>query len=307
MAPPYLSNLPLFHQGKVRDTFVIPERPELLLVVSTNRLSTHNVVHESLIPGKGCVLNALSILWTTVLDFWDTPHHIHAHGENIYNHLPEQTYSKDLHLRAVVVKKLSMEPTELIWRDYLTGSLWKAYQDGNDPYGLNLPRGLKFMSPFPNSPVFTPTEKSVTDDPLNHEKIREAFPEEVAATKQLFLAGRDHALGCGLRLIDAKFEVGRDKNGILHIADEWLTSDSSRYVRVTEVVEGQNAPWFDKQIFRDKAEKIWGSGQKVPLVFPPDIINKGIRAHEELFWLLTGRQMSLQEFQKKHLVNQKIH
>ena len=60
--PPLHPDVPHLYRGKTRDTYALPN-PELLLVVASDRLSTHNIVHESTVPGKGEVLTALSVFW----------------------------------------------------------------------------------------------------------------------------------------------------------------------------------------------------------------------------------------------------
>ena len=298
---PYVAGLPLFNQGKVRDTFKIPGHPNYLLVVATDAISTHNVSHLSLVPGKGQILTALSLFWlNTTLP--GTPTHIVGSGMEIFNWLPQNiAYPADLHLRAVVVKKLHMLGYEFIYRARMAGSLWKSYQAGEpNPYGLTLPEGLQLMSEFEH-PIFTPTEKSETDDPISSLLVEVTVPRRVHdLTRSVYHYGRAYALSKGIDIIDCKEEVGMDKQGFVYLADEWLNGDCCRFVRVEDIQVGIEPPWADKEIFRQAAVKQWG-GKKSgpPLEFSPEVIEKGIGAYHSVFEQLTDR--SLSQFQKEML------
>ena len=52
--------LPIFVQGKVRDTY---DLGNLLLIIATDRISAFDVVLPCGIPDKGLVLNRLSAFW----------------------------------------------------------------------------------------------------------------------------------------------------------------------------------------------------------------------------------------------------
>jgi len=56
-----LDRLDLIAQGKVRDIYAIGE--DRLLLVTTDRISTYDVVHPNPIPDKGKVLTGLSTFW----------------------------------------------------------------------------------------------------------------------------------------------------------------------------------------------------------------------------------------------------
>src|SRR3954447_22436862 len=53
-------DLPPFSRGKVRDMYDLGNQ---LLMVTSDRISAFDVVMDSLIPGKGIVLTALSAFW----------------------------------------------------------------------------------------------------------------------------------------------------------------------------------------------------------------------------------------------------
>ncbi len=158
-----IPGLTLIHEGKVRMTYEIPGHPDLLFVVATNRVSTHDTVHKSLIQQKGENLVSLTVFWMdTILK--DIPNHLVAYGRKIYKYLPKELqYPFGLHLCGVIVHRLNMIPVEFVYRSRMAGSLWTKYyaQGKPNPYGLDLPLGLRLMSPFADI-VFTPTQKLTT-------------------------------------------------------------------------------------------------------------------------------------------------
>jgi phosphoribosylaminoimidazole-succinocarboxamide synthase len=304
-APPVLTNLPLLHQGKTRDSFTLPRvgrrTRHVHLVVATDRVSTHNVVHKSSIPLKGEVLTFLTIFWLRdVLGAAGVKHHLIAWGKRIYDFLPgkQEDYPGDLHRRAIVVETLSMIPVEFIYRAYLAGSLWSDYYSKGllNPYGVDLPKGLSLMTKFEdlegfNRPIFTPTEKSETDPPLPSAETQQKYPQETQETSlgfRVYELGRRHLSSCGLELVDTKFEMGRDRRGVLKLGDEALTLDSSRFTQLSEIRLGLNPTWRDKQVARNTAEAVWAGGPKIPLVFPEELVADISRIYCEVLEQVTG-------------------
>lgn len=294
---PAVQSLPLIHQGKTRDTFKLPD-PSLRLIVATDRLSTHNLVHHSEIPGKGAVLNALSVFWfTTILREKRIPNHLVAFGSDIYSWLPggQGNYPQDLHHRAMVVENLNMLPVEFIFRSYLAGSLYsEQYVKGVDDYGLDLPKGLLRMHSF-HAPLFTPTDKSKTDRPLNTVLVRHNYPSAHTLALKTFLELQSYLRLRGIELVDSKFELGIRADGEIVLGDEVVTPDSSRFVDPRKIVLGKNPPWCDKQIARDYAELYWGTNDPHPLVLPSLVIQNLKRTYHDVFFQAVG--MTLEEFQ----------
>lgn len=298
---PYVECLELAHQGKVRDTYDIPGHEELGLMVATDAVSTHNVVHKSFIPNKGYALTALSIHFVLNVLPNSIPHHIAAFGRKIYDYLPkDRSYPADLHLRAIIIKKVTVIDIEFIWRAYLAGSLWKDYYSKGipNPYGLDLPAGLKLMSRF-DEPKFTPTEKSATDDPLKSDAVAKNHPEATGMSNMVYAIGREYALKRGLDFIDFKCEIGRDKDGTFLLVDEWLNSDCCRIAESSLIKVGTMPPWMDKEIFREVAEKTWNGGQKTALEFSPEVVTQGSNQYKKAILMLTD--LPLEQFQKEYL------
>lgn len=302
--PPALSYLPLIHQGKTRDTF--PAMPGYRLIVATNRLSTHDVVHKSEVPHKGEVLTALTIFWIKeVLEPAGIPHHLAAYGKDVYGGISgkREDYPENLHHRAIVVGELEMIPVEFIVRARLMGSLYKNYYVDSkhlkpNPYGIELSPDLSLMSEF-DPPIFTPTDKSETDDPINSLETARRYTQAYSLMVKMFTLARKYLSERGIDLCDSKFEFGFDRNGLVRVGDEIFTPDSSRYSESLKIVLGQEPPWLDKQIARNEAQRIWGKEPKYPLEFSSEIIEGLSRTYLDIFSRITG--MSLGDFQKKFL------
>lgn len=261
------------HEGKVRNTYIV-EKPDLLCIVATDRVSTYNMVHNSVIPHKGEVLTFLTIYWLTdVLE--KLPNHLVAYGSDIYKYLPEGMQKKypDLHYRALIVKKLDMIPVEFVIRQYLTGSLYKNYILGKDPHNVQLMDNLPKMHRF-SSPLFTPTDKSDTDEPLPTFMVKERYWKASALVEEAFLLAAQKLTSKGLTLVDSKLELGYCRStGELLLADELFTPDSSRFAETDKIREGEDPPWFDKQRLRDAAETIWQQQEFGPLSFSEALID----------------------------------
>lgn len=301
---PIIENLPLIHQGKTRDTFETRD-PAHLLIVATDRLSTHDIIHRCNVLHKGEVLTALTVFWITQLLGSDTRinHHLKAYGKEIYDYLPGQRadYPDDLHYRAIIVRRLDMIPVEFIYRSYLSGSLFKKYYSiGIDnPYGVELGKNLKLMCRF-RTPVFTPTEKSATDDPLRSLNVRHYHPAASEMTLRAFSLIQAYLRSRNIVLIDGKFEAGKFlESDTVAVGDEIATPDSSRFCEFSEIKEGKDPSWLDKQIARDEAERIWGSEPKRPLAFGPELVDKLSDTYRRLLARITD--LDLQEFQNQYL------
>ena len=101
---------------------------------------------------------------------------------------------------------------EFIFRNYLTGSLYDACQNGKDPYGLELPSSLEQWHKF-DTPIFTPTTKGIKDEPLNSQKVREQFPEIISSMQELFSDFTKFAKENGIVVVDTKFEIFINSKG----------------------------------------------------------------------------------------------
>ena len=118
---PYHADLvtqyPLIHQGKVRDSFAIDD--EHMLIVASDRLSAFDVVMDDPIPGKGEILTRIANFWfERTQDI--VPNHLS--GIPIEEVIDDPKALEVLRHRSVVVKRLEPLPLEAIVRGYIIGS-----------------------------------------------------------------------------------------------------------------------------------------------------------------------------------------
>lgn len=255
--------------GKVREIF---DTGEHFLIVTTDRLSAFDVVLPDGIPGKGIILNQLSLFWFAETAPLIPNHLVDNHPARLAALLKDRP---DLLPRSMLVRKLRPLPIEAVVRQYLAGSGWKDYLQTGSLFGIPLPAGLRESESLP-TPLFTPTTKAGAgehDQPLSQEKVVELlgsgrFEEVRDISLKLFALGSAAARKAGLILADTKFEFGTTPSGDLVLIDEILTPDSSRYWPAQEYVPGQPQSAFDKQFIRDYLESTdWDKsppGPKLP-------------------------------------------
>jgi phosphoribosylaminoimidazole-succinocarboxamide synthase len=284
-----IASLPLLGRGKVRDIYAVGD--DKLLIVTTDRLSAYDVVLPTPVPEKGRVLTELANFWFARL------------GAIVPNHLtgidPETVVApgerEQVRGRGVVVRKLSPLPVEAVVRGYLEGSGWKEYSANGMVCGVRLPPGLKRASKLPE-PIFTPATKAEAghhDENITFDRmaqmVGEARAREVRDTAiRLYRAAADYALGRGIIIADTKFEFGLDAGGKLHLIDEALTPDSSRFWPLATWKEGASPESFDKQYVRNWLDAI-GFERKPPApAMPADVAAKTSEKYQEAARRLMG-------------------
>lgn len=267
--------LPLLHRGKVRDVYELPANR--LLMVASDRLSAFDVVLPDPIPGKGEMLCQISNFW-----FAQTAHLCpnHLTGESIASVLPNDVELALYAKRSVVAKKLKALPVEAIVRGYIIGSGWKDYQASGAICGIKLPSGLRQAEQLPE-PIFTPSTKAAVGDHDENvgfdvivDKIGADLAEQIRAkTLEIYAYASRFAAEKGIIIADTKLEFGLDEHGVLHVMDEMLTPDSSRFWPADSYQVGISPPSYDKQFVRDYLETLdWNKTAPGPHV-PAEIIN----------------------------------
>jgi len=283
-------DLELINRGKVRDIYRVDD--DHLLIVTTDRLSAFDVILPQPIPGKGEVL-------TRVANFW-----FRRTGHLLPNHLSDlslESVVKDpaqramLGERAMVVRSLRPLPVESIVRGYLIGSGWKDYQKDNKVCGIPLPSGLRQADKLPQA-IFTPSTKAelgAHDVNIDFERTVDLLGETVASqvrdfSLKIYTEAATYALERGIIIADTKFEFGLDESNRLHLIDEVLTPDSSRFWPADQYRPGISPPSFDKQFVRDYLETLdWDKTPPGPKL-PQEIIDKTAEKYREAEKRLTG-------------------
>ena len=301
-----IASLPLLSRGKVRDIYAVDT--DKLLIVTSDRLSAFDVVLPDPIPRKGEVLTAVADFWFTKL------------GHIVPNQLtgidPESVVAgnerEQVRGRSIVARRLKPLPIEAVVRGYVIGSGWKDYQETGAICGIALPAGLKMAARLP-APIFTPATKAAIgdhDENVSYEQAAsncdEALAEALAGTgktgAQLCAEARDAAIRLyeeaaayaatrGIIIADTKFEFGIDAVGTLHLIDEALTPDSSRFWPADQYAEGSNPPSYDKQYVRDYLETLdWGKKAPGPRL-PAEVIARTSAKYIEACEKLTGKAL----------------
>jgi phosphoribosylaminoimidazole-succinocarboxamide synthase len=301
-----ITSLPLLSKGKVRDIYAVDA--DKLLIVTTDRLSAFDVILPDPIPRKGEVLTAVADFWFEML------------GHIVPNQLtgvdPESVVAENereqVRGRSVVVKRLRPLPIEAVVRGYVIGSGWKDYKETGAICGIALPAGLKMAQKLP-SPIFTPATKADVGDHDENVSFATAqancgaaLAEALAGTgkngAEICAQARDAAIklyeeasayarGRGIIIADTKFEFGIDAAGTLHLIDEALTPDSSRFWPADQYQEGSNPPSYDKQYVRDYLETLdWGKVAPGPKL-PADVIARTSAKYIEAYEKLTGKTL----------------
>lgn len=301
-----IKSLPLIARGKVRDIYAVGD--DKMLIVTSDRLSAFDVILPNPIPSKGKVLTQLANFWFDKLS--------HVLPNQLTGIDPESVVAPDereqVRGRGLVVKRLKALPIEAVVRGYLIGSGWKDYQQTGAVCGIKLPAGLQLAAKLPE-PIFTPAckaEQGEHDENISFEQAQidcgAALAEilkgtgkngaQIAAEARdaaitLYTTAAEYALTRGIIIADTKFEFGVDATGTLHLIDEALTPDSSRFWPMDAYKIGTNPPSFDKQYVRDHLETLdWDKKAPGPSL-PANVIARTSAKYIEAYELLTGNKL----------------
>ncbi len=249
------------YHGKVRDVYTV--KNDLLVMISTDRISAFDVVLPKGIPYKGQMLNQIAAR------FLDATADIVPNWKLA---TPDPMVTVGLRCEGY--------PVEMIVRGYLCGSAWRAYKSGvREICGVKIPDGMRENQRFPQ-PIITPTTKAeygLHDEDISREEILKqglVSASEYAMlekyTLELFLRGTEIAAKRGLILVDTKYEFGR-RDGKIYLIDEIHTPDSSRYFYAEGYEERFEKGEAQKQLSKEFVRE-WlmengfqgKEGQKVP-------------------------------------------
>ncbi|MCU7932077.1 MAG: phosphoribosylaminoimidazolesuccinocarboxamide synthase [Candidatus Thiodiazotropha sp. (ex Codakia rugifera)] len=284
-------DLNLLNRGKVRDIYEVDR--DHLLIVTSDRLSAFDVVLPQAIPGKGEVLTRVANFWFNRTKALVPNHLVDIPIEKIVTEPLQRAAIGD---RWMLVRRLKPLPVEAIVRGYIIGSGWKEYQQTGGICGIQLPEGLVQADKLPE-PIFTPSTKAETgdhDENINFSQAAELLGDDIAKqVRDLSLAiyteAAHYALERGIIIADTKFEFGLDANGVIHLIDEVLTPDSSRFWPASSYRPGSSPPSFDKQFVRDYLETLdWNKTPPGPEL-PQQVIDKTAEKYREAETRLTGR------------------
>lgn len=276
----------IWHRGKVRDTYEINKNQ--LLMISTDRISSFDVVLNDPIPGKGIILTEMSKFWFSKL------------SDVVNNHFDRNPTTNDLKgisedelSRGIIANKATRIDIECVVRGYLAGSGLKEYQSNQTVCGIKLPSGLVESSKL-NEPIFTPSTKAEVghDENITFEQMCDLVGADLSEklkeiSLNLYNMASEYALTKNIIIADTKFEFGFINNEITLI-DEVLTPDSSRFWDVNDYTPGKSQDSYDKQIVRDWLETTdWNKEPPSPNL-PKEIIDKTYIRYKEALETLTN-------------------
>jgi phosphoribosylaminoimidazole-succinocarboxamide synthase len=275
------------YSGKVRDLYETADG--VLLLVASDRISAFDYVLETPIPDKGKILTQLSLWWFERL------------ADIVPNHLVDAPVPTQFAGRAMTCMPLTMVPVECVARGYLTGTGLADYRRTGAVGGVPLPAGLTDGSRLPE-PIFDPDSKAPQgqhDENITRADVVDLVGPEAAAelariTLAVYQRGAELAAERGIIVADTKIELGFDAAGVLRLADEVLTPDSSRFWPADTWCPGRAQISFDKQYVRDwltSAASGWdASGQEPPPPLPDAVIERTRETYVRAFEGITGRR-----------------
>ena len=272
--------------GKVRE--VISLENDLLVIVTTDRLSAFDVVLPRGIPHKGKILNQISL------------NMLNSTKDLVPNWLissPDPNVS--------IGKKCQPFKVEMIIRGYLSGHAARQYKKGKRYIsGVKMPDNMNENDPF-EKPIITPSTKSESghDEDISKEEILDKalvsekdYNEIERYTNLLFKRGTKIAKDRGLILVDTKYEFGKSKDGEILLIDEIHTPDSSRYFYIEGYEERQKKRSKQRQLSKEFARQWLISmgfqglkGQELPKI-DLNFTNMVSERYIELYEIISGKK-----------------
>jgi phosphoribosylaminoimidazole-succinocarboxamide synthase len=159
-----------------------------------------------------------------------------------------------------------------------------------------MPAGLQESQKFPE-PLFTPTTKAEEghDENMTYQQVQDMVGNEMAdrlrdTSIEVYSYAREFAAERGIIIADTKMEFGII-DGELHLIDELLTPDSSRFWDAEDFEVGRSQKSFDKQFVRDwLVESGWDRKPPAPQL-PEDVVNRTSERYEQAYTRLTGKNL----------------
>lgn len=273
------------YQGKVRDTYKADGK---LVLITTDRQSAFDVVLAE-IPGKGQVLNQISVFW------------FEATKDIVPNHIlsvPDPN--------VMIAKDCTPFKIEMVVRAYITGvtstSVWTAYNEGKREFcGNHLPDGLVKNQKIPHGPILTPStkpdvghDKSISSQEAIEMGLCTAAEWDTLAkySLALFKRGTEVAAKNGLILVDTKYEFGRDAEGNIVVIDEVHTPDSSRFWIAdsydARMAAGEEPESLDKEFLRLWLKEHGFTDTNIPVI-PDEMRAEFAIKYINLYERITGK------------------
>ncbi|MGD6735782.1 phosphoribosylaminoimidazolesuccinocarboxamide synthase [Photobacterium leiognathi subsp. mandapamensis] len=334
------------HSGKVRSVYwlteadsqrlikekgynVQPDAPLAIMVIS-DRISAFDCIWHGEgglkgVPGKGAALNAISNHWFKL--FKD-------------NGLADSHILDIPHPFVWIVQKAKPVMVEAICRQYITGSMWRAYSKGERNFcGIELPEGLEkdqklpelLMTPstkgilkgIPNVPEADDVNVTRNDLVNNYAAFNFRNTDDIAQYERLLAEGFNVISDALAKLdqifVDTKFEFGyvTDASGTekLIYMDEVGTPDSSRIwdgaaYRDGQIVENSKEdfrqvllntfPDPDILLNKDRMEERFALARDNEL--PQDVLMQISKVYTGIAEKITGEPITLSQNPKAEII-----
>jgi phosphoribosylaminoimidazole-succinocarboxamide synthase len=271
--------------GKVRDVFDLGDS---LFIVTSDRISAFDVVMNDVVPGRGVVLNVMSLGWFA--HFASVPNHVLTAAPDEFP-ARFRAHAERLGGRSVLVRKAARFDAECVVRGYLAGSGWKSYRHDGTICGHQLPAGLRLADRLPQ-PLFTPSTKAAVghDENIDFAAMCAIVGDDAGArlrdlSLRLDREAAAFAEARGVIVADTKFEFGNVDDRIVLI-DEALTPDSSRFWPAADHRPGEEPPSWDKQILRNHLETLDWNHAPPPPPLPAEILARTAARYREVLEIL---------------------
>ena len=283
------------YSGKVREVYKI--KNNILVMVSTDRLSAFDVVLPKGIPYKGQILNQIACKM------------LNATSHIVPNWLIS---SPDPNVSIGV----ACEPfkVEMVVRGYLSGHSARLYKTGKRKIcGVTMPDGMRENDNF-NYPIITPTTKAENgshDEDISREEIllnnvvsEEDYTVLEDYSLKLFNEGTRIAKQQGLILVDTKYEFGKNSNNEIILIDEIHTPDSSRYFYLDSYDDLQSSKLPQRQLSKEFVRQ-WligkgfqGKKNQIVPEMSSEYVNGVSERYIELYEKITGLKFVKEELKE---------
>ena len=288
------------YSGKVREVYKI--KNNVLVMISTDRLSAFDVVLPNGIPYKGQILNQIACKMLKA-----TSHIV----PNWLISSPDPNVS--------IGEACEPFKVEMVVRGYLSGHASRLYKSGKRKIcGVTMPEGMIENDKF-NYPIITPTTKAENgshDEDISREEIllnnivsEQDYTILEDYSLKLFNEGTRIAKQQGLILVDTKYEFGKNSNDEIILIDEIHTPDSSRYFYLDSYKDLQNSKLPQRQLSKEFVRQ-WligkgfqGKKNQIVPEMSSEYINGVSERYIELYEKITGLKFVKEELKQ---INQRI-
>jgi phosphoribosylaminoimidazole-succinocarboxamide synthase len=247
----------LMRRGKDKDVY---DLGDMLLMVSTDRLSAYGKSLGQGFNGKGKIVNQLSAYWFRKMRNVFPNHLVSANTGSFPESIRND--AEILDGRSMLVWKAKPLPVRCIVRGYLAGAGWREYREKGEICGIKLPTGLVESQRLP-SPIFSPTVKGQPggmNENIEFSSLQRLLGKTLAELLRetslwLYFTAWKSARERGVLIADTKFEFGLH-DGKLMLIDECLTPDTSRFWGIDSYRYGGPSSSMDKQLLIDYLETL---------------------------------------------------